>query len=46
MPVQLYYELTDVGASVLGLLDVLADWAVEHGDEVVRQRVNYRDPQS
>lgn len=45
MPVQVDYQLTDLGASIIELLDVLAGWAVEHGGEVERARLNYRDPQ-
>ena len=45
MPVQVDYELTALGASVIGLLEVLAGWTVEHGDEVETAREVYEDPQ-
>lgn len=45
MPVQVDYQLTDLGASIVELLDVLSDWAAKHGGEVDAARVSYRDPQ-
>lgn len=45
MPVQVDYELTALGASVIGVLEVLAGWALEHGDDVESAREVYEDPQ-
>ena len=45
MPGQVDYQLTDLGVSIIELLDVLATWAAEHGGEVETARLSYRDPQ-
>ena len=45
MPVQVEYELTALGTSVIGLLKVLADWTVERGSEVEAAREVYQGPQ-
>lgn len=45
MPLHVDYELTELGANVVDLLEVLGDWAVEHGVEIEAARTTYRDPQ-
>ena len=45
MPMQVDYELTHAGRSVIDLVDVLAAWAREHGRGVARAREAYDDPQ-
>ena len=39
VPPSVEYSLTPLGHSLLPALSALADWAVEHGDELVRARV-------
>lgn len=46
MPVQVDYQLTELGASIMPLLEVLAGWAAVHGDEVEAARESYQDPQA
>lgn len=43
MPVRVDYELADLGASVIELVEVLAGWARLHGDQVHAARHAYED---
>lgn len=38
IPIQVDYQLTDLGASIIELLEVLAGWESLHGDEVQAAR--------
>lgn len=46
MPVQVEYELTSTGETVVRLCEVLAEWAAEHGHDIQAAREGYRGPQN
>jgi len=41
VPPRVEYALTDLGRSLLGPLSAVADWAIEHRDDIRGARVHY-----
>ena len=41
VPPRVEYELTELGASVLGPLEVIREWAQDHAERIIRARNDY-----
>ncbi|MET0871604.1 MAG: helix-turn-helix domain-containing protein [Paeniglutamicibacter terrestris] len=41
VPPRVEYELTELGATLLGPLEIVRDWAQGHAEKIIRARLNY-----